>query len=847
MTIHTATVVARTTPVVIGTFLKHYRRKLKDSKEKRVNDPTDDILFDQAFHIVKSFIDYGTHDDVESLQAFTNTHIPSPPWAFTESVMIPLAKCNEAADLLIQWFGPQELQSIVGGEKWWQVRGLDGIEAEWLTMRSLLHSTRPGVSNNGETERKPPSMTRGLNSLERVMLYIHGGAFYWGSINTHRYQILRFARKIKGRCFAVNYRKAPQYPWPCPLQDCLAAYLFLIRPPPGVLHTAIDPGKIVLAGDSAGGGLCVALLTLIRDLGLPMPAGATLISPWVDLTHSFPSVMDNTETDIIPKYGFIHKPSTVWPIPALPESVGARAPPTDEPPPLPAPTGSDRESLMAQHDPSSIEGNVMGDMNSRKTVPAENTVPSEKPNQVVIVAMDDASKTPIELRSQIQLYATNDQVEHPLVSPLLQGSLGGLCPLYILAGNNEVLRDEIVYLAHRAAHPEQYNIRDGLLDQSWRQRENKAKFTTPTKVHLQVFDGMPHVMTVYSFYRPVKYAYRAIADFVKHVTDHPSHVVQQDPFPAVDGAHSRPDSESEDGTDDDESVVSPGRYDNTSQTASSRLEEKRNTISETPSAPLSKKGSSNGAPDVVQGFIRERVDLKGTTRPLEPASEIPAMQLPLREIGLIKERPANRWLQGQGKWDHRFRRKAEKIVKKRIRNSEKADRIVRNATMRGLLDDLTESGPHQGDDWESRRRWGPLDLRGENPPPSAIAGRRDTSDSIALLKASIRARAGTRASNAPHAPEVTTLERVQSMADDEDPTSVPQFSVSEKQVHPNMMPMHGLNIWAGIMRIFTKKSEKGSPKSKTRRASHKKGKERDHMDVNEKQTAHQQTHTPITS
>ena len=72
--------------------------------------------------------------------------------------------------------------------------------------------------------------------------------------------------------------------------------LYMIRPPPGSLHKAVDPGKIVFAGDSAGGGLCITTLTILRDLGLPMPAGAVLISPWVDLTHSFPSVMANTHT-----------------------------------------------------------------------------------------------------------------------------------------------------------------------------------------------------------------------------------------------------------------------------------------------------------------------------------------------------------------------------------------------------------------------------------------------------------------------------------------------------------------------------------------------------------------------
>ena len=70
----------------------------------------------------------------------------------------------------------------------------------------------------------------------------------------------------------------------------------MIDPPPQALHSPVPPSKIVVAGDSAGGGLCLALLTVLRDLGKPLPAGGVLISPWVDLTHSFPSVMTNTAT-----------------------------------------------------------------------------------------------------------------------------------------------------------------------------------------------------------------------------------------------------------------------------------------------------------------------------------------------------------------------------------------------------------------------------------------------------------------------------------------------------------------------------------------------------------------------
>jgi acetyl esterase/lipase len=79
----------------------------------------------------------------------------------------------------------------------------------------------------------------------------------------------------------------------------------MVQPPKDALHSPVPADKIVFAGDSAGGGLCLEVLCIIRDMGLPMPAGACLISPWVDLTHSFPSVMQNVDTDIIPSHGFM--------------------------------------------------------------------------------------------------------------------------------------------------------------------------------------------------------------------------------------------------------------------------------------------------------------------------------------------------------------------------------------------------------------------------------------------------------------------------------------------------------------------------------------------------------------
>ena len=106
--------------------------------------------------------------------------------------------------------------------------------------------------------------------------------------------------------------EAPQYPFPCAVQDCLAAYLYLVKPPPDAKHRPVHPKNIIIGGDSAGGGLVLALLQILRDTeGLELPAGAVLISPvcgrgigrglvdyaqWSDMTHSFPSLLKNTAT-----------------------------------------------------------------------------------------------------------------------------------------------------------------------------------------------------------------------------------------------------------------------------------------------------------------------------------------------------------------------------------------------------------------------------------------------------------------------------------------------------------------------------------------------------------------------
>jgi len=125
-----------------------------------------------------------------------------------------------------------------------------------------------------------------------VMLYLHGGAYCLGSINTHRDLIARLAAATKCKALALAYRLAPENPFPAALEDTTAAYGWL-------LAQGTDPARILLAGDSAGGGLTVAALVALRDAGMPLPAGAICLSPWVDLALTGNSVQRRRRADPI--------------------------------------------------------------------------------------------------------------------------------------------------------------------------------------------------------------------------------------------------------------------------------------------------------------------------------------------------------------------------------------------------------------------------------------------------------------------------------------------------------------------------------------------------------------------
>lgn len=160
--------------------------------------------------------------------------------------------------------GMEKMAERVAGDVNSQSVEAGGVKAEWIV---------------------PPNA-----SSDRVILYLHGGGYVMGSINTHRAMVARIARAAQARALALDYRLAPEHPFPAAVEDATAAYRWL-------LAQGYKPNKIVIAGDSAGGGLVLATLVKLRDANVALPACAVPISPWTDMEGTGASMKTNADKD----------------------------------------------------------------------------------------------------------------------------------------------------------------------------------------------------------------------------------------------------------------------------------------------------------------------------------------------------------------------------------------------------------------------------------------------------------------------------------------------------------------------------------------------------------------------
>jgi epsilon-lactone hydrolase len=125
---------------------------------------------------------------------------------------------------------------------------------------------------------------------DRVLLYLHGGGYVIGSMRTHRGMISRIARASGARALGLEYRLAPENPFPAAVEDSITAYRWL-------LSIGIAPKNIVIGGDSCGGGYAVSTLVALRYQGEPLPAAGVCISAWTDLTHTAESFTTKAAVD----------------------------------------------------------------------------------------------------------------------------------------------------------------------------------------------------------------------------------------------------------------------------------------------------------------------------------------------------------------------------------------------------------------------------------------------------------------------------------------------------------------------------------------------------------------------
>ncbi|KAH4606154.1 hypothetical protein HBI24_073680 [Parastagonospora nodorum] len=675
MPVNTLSVSAAVTPTVIQTYLSHYlnRRPLAQK-------PTAHISYHEGLELIRRFLNYASFHTVDELQAFTSQWVPVPHWVHVKVVEIAGAQLARSAELISAQLGPRGI-AAVGGQNWWQWRR-DGtvLSAEWIEMRK------------DHDARKQLNITKG----DRIMLYVHGGAYFFGSVDEHRYQMQRHARKLKARVIAPRYRLAPQFPFPCGLHDCLAVYLHL-------LEEKHDPNTIILAGDSAGGGMVLSMLVTLRDQGIPLPAGAVLISPWVDLTHSFPSLGGDGKMDYIPAHGFVHKPSMSWPPPNADDLLqydrARTAQHSAKNPPRVSTSKDNKEDREAQKeakkdrvrgysirssDQPDLKDVLQGAGEEADTWVSPDGKYSVGPKSMLSVQLDSDMR--IEIKDQIQMYAANHLLTHPLVSPALQPTLGGLPPLLIQTGGGELLRDEQIYIAHKAAQPLAY-LPPPSNNQTAEEIQAQAARYKPTNVNIQVWDDLCHVCPTLSFTRPAKHMYRSIAQFGAWALAR----AQKKSIDIVD--------------DDDISFISSGSTDSSESdkpaASDSSLEDpKKAKAADTPTVgippgqqqkPTATVGrAGDPLPPFENHMIRQRIDRHGRIYPLMAKEELVALQMPVADVGVPKKGPVSKWMKAQQHWNSKFAKQKIKIQKQRMKDMEKG---------------------FEGFD-------------GEIPPPTALAGRR---------------------------------------------------------------------------------------------------------------------------
>jgi monoterpene epsilon-lactone hydrolase len=192
--------------------------------------------------------------------------------------------------------GSKELERLIGLIE--QVRGVvtepnvEALRASFEQIASMTKIPKDAKCEPLNIEGVPSEWISVPESInDRVILYLHGGGYVAGSINSHREFGVRLARASRSIVLIIDYRLAPEYCFPAPLEDAIKVYKWLI------FSEGIKSKQIIIAGESAGGGLTIATLLKLRDDQIELPAAGVCLSPFLDLTVSGESIKTKAEMD----------------------------------------------------------------------------------------------------------------------------------------------------------------------------------------------------------------------------------------------------------------------------------------------------------------------------------------------------------------------------------------------------------------------------------------------------------------------------------------------------------------------------------------------------------------------
>lgn len=180
------------------------------------------------------------------------------------------------------------------------------MRRDYLTFGDLYPIADGVVSEELDAGGAPAVRFSGPGTdASRAVLYFHGGGYCTGAIATHHAITSRLALAAGCPVIALDYRLAPEHPFPAPVEDAVAAWRWL-------LDGGLDPARAAFSGDSAGGGLTIAAMLAAREAGLPLPAAGVPISPWVDLTGEFGWGTADAAVDPMVRHGDLHQMTAAY-------------------------------------------------------------------------------------------------------------------------------------------------------------------------------------------------------------------------------------------------------------------------------------------------------------------------------------------------------------------------------------------------------------------------------------------------------------------------------------------------------------------------------------------------------